>query len=187
MKKWLLPALGTLTLSACTISFVFGLTTNPTIKTEYRLANGQYVGCDDITPKGGGETLHMTQVRVNFSTNADLQKVTVRLDGEQTNGRDNDFVQTFNKADIDAVGNNFSVVFEADTAGDRLLPTEVNKEAIVVKAKIKVVTATGKLPGGFRAVVTATSTDGVTATRVSTQVIPVYQNCTVTEVTADSI
>lgn len=187
MKKWLAPTLGALALSACSITFVFGLTTNPTIRTEYRLntANGPFIGCDNITPLGGGSTIHTTQVRVSFATNADLASATVALDGLLTNNRDNDFVKEVPKSQIQGENSNLSILFQADSSGDLFLPTGVSKEGIIVVPapnKVKVVTASGKLDGGFRAKVTAVSKDGARSTRTGTQVVPVYTTCTVVDV-----
>lgn len=188
MKKWLLPvALGTVTLSACSVAFVLSLTSTMQIRTEYRTADGTFVGCDRVTNLNNTES-STTLVALKFNTNADLDALELGLYSETRQKVDDKFRTSVPASALSSDATSYSFVFRADSQTNPL-PASVDKQAIVVVPKgddkVKIVTVSNKV-GDFRGWVRATA-DNVTATFTSGAKVPVYQNCTVTQITNDNI
>lgn len=190
MKKVLLAAVGLSgVLASCgSVAVGDGAIAQVTgIRTEYRLSNGQFVGCDNVL-NNGVQGIARTQVAVYFNVTGTVQSVSVGLRGNTDNRYDGNYNATFSGSEFDSIGgNSYKVSFDASPATGGFLP-----QAIVVNPvdrTVKLVTAEN-LVGSFYADLTIrNATDSATASTRSlgNGNIPVYTNCYVQRDTGETI
>lgn len=157
------------------------------IRTEYRLSNGQFVGCDNVL-NNGVQGIARTQVAVYFNVTGNVQSVGVGLRGNTSSSYDGNYNANFSGSDFDSTGgNSYKVTFDASPANGGFLP-----QAIVVNPvdrTVKVVTAEN-LGGSFYADLTisnGTSSATASTRSLSNGNIPVYANCYVQSTTNETI
>lgn len=191
MKKVLLAAVGLSgVLASCGGSVVVGdgaIARVNGIRTEYRLSNGQFVGCDNIL-NNGVQGIASTQVAVYFDVAGTVQSGAVGLRGNTSSAYDGNYNTTFSGSDLDAIGgSSYKITFDANPANGGFLP-----QAIVVNPtdrNVKIVSVSN--PGGsFYADLTISNGSGsaTASTRsLSNGNIPVYTNCYVQATTNETI
>lgn len=190
MKKVLLAAVGLSgVLASCgSVAVGDGAIAQVTgIRTEYRLSNGQFVGCDNVL-NNGVQGIARTQVAVYFNVTGTVQSVSVGLRGNTDNRYDGNYNATFSGSEFDSIGgNSYKVSFDASPDNGGFLP-----QAIVVNPVdrfVKIVTV-NNLGGSFYADLTIrNATDSATASTRSlgNGNIAVYNNCYVQATTNETI
>ncbi|GEM44904.1 hypothetical protein [Deinococcus cellulosilyticus] len=192
MKKWLLPLFGTLALAACSNALILTLTSSMDIRTEYRTAGGEYVGCDNVEPLNSNTpSITTTLVALRFNTNADLDSAELGLYSTTLGKVDPGFKTSVPANQLNSNATSYSFVFKADTSNNNPLPAQVGKQGIVVvpkgEDKIKIVSVGNQQPlGAFKGWVQATA-DGTRATFVSTNSFKVYNRCSIEQITTEDI
>lgn len=189
MKKSLgIVGVISLGLVSCGITPDFSLLVGmPTLKTEWRTQGGTFVGCDEVR---NGEALYSTktQVRASFSAVGELDRADLNLQGEDNNStiEDDDFVAVFRKDNgLENSGDDYTVLFDANSATGNYLPAGVGQQGIIVKPtprNIKVVSVREQdrpyLNAGFHANLVGYSLSGQSAIAPQSNTIPVYRKCT---------
>lgn len=187
-------------LASCGVSGDFRTSvTIPGVATEYRVGSlaGPSVACDVLYDSPASNVSRQilktdTIVKAQFTSTGTLGKATVRLDGVETNERDQQFKATFEGANLNRDGTQYTIRFTADTSAEQFLPTSIRPQGITVNpapTKVRIVSVNeaqrvGGTNSGFRAVVQGTSDQGSLTPEVfSTTTIPVYSECTQTSVT----
>ncbi|WP_234009154.1 hypothetical protein [Deinococcus sp. NW-56] len=188
MKKMLLGAVGlSAVLASCGVGGApdgSGTGRVSQVRTEYRLASGQFVACDNVN-----NATASTQVSVYFQVAGAVQNVTVGLRGNTTSQYDNNYSATATGQQLAAIGNgSYRLTFNANPTTGGLLP-----QAIIVtptQGKVKVVTATGRA-GSFHAALTVntgTSNYAFTSRALPTNGnVEVYTSCTIVSTTTEDV
>ncbi len=153
------------------------------LRTEYRTTAGAYVACDNVAYPDG-TTTSTTQVAAAFNATGDVSSVQVALHGNSTAKYDNNYVATFTREQLDAVGgNDFVALFDAD-ASKNVLPQSITVNP--ARRYIKIVTPVGDSPGSFRTDITLTN-EGNSGTAFGLTNIAVYTGCNVTSKTDEQL
>ncbi|ULH15942.1 hypothetical protein MF271_04745 [Deinococcus sp. KNUC1210] len=161
------------------------------VKTEYRTADGTYVGCDNVS---NTSTPSQTTVATTFTLAGSISAVNVNLKGNSNGDYDNNYNATFYPGDITNAGaQSYKATFVADSSlpnSTGFLPQSVHPQGIVVNPNtttyVKLVT-TDSPQGSFRSVVTVTSTTGQVISGTANRTIPVYSGCNVISTTTETL
>lgn len=152
------------------------------VRTEYRLASGQFVACDNVN-----NATATTQVSVYFQVAGAVRDVTVGLRGNTTSQYDNNYRATATGQQLAAIGNgSYRLTFTANPATG-LLP-----QSIIVtptQGKVKVVNATNRA-GSFHAALTVntgTANYGFTSRLIPNGNVDVYTTCTIVSTTGEEV
>lgn len=188
MKKRLsIVGVISLGLVSCGITPDFSLIVyQPTLKTEWRTLEGDFVGCDKVWD---GEVLYSTktQVRASFSAVGELDRADLSLKGEDNNStiEDDDFVAVFRKENgLENSGDDYTVLFDANSATGNYLPAGVGQQGIIVRPKARTIKEVRAyqadrpyVNAGFHAHLVGYSVSGQSATAPKSNAIPVYRQC----------
>lgn len=173
------------------------------LKTEYRLASGEYVACNDVDREGFFKLFNYdwnkeTQVSVPFTVEGNVGSVNVELVGSSSK-QNNGFDLEVSGAELKRMSqglntNQFRVLFEADVDKGHILPTSIKVSPIkiaITPRTIKEVTVSD-LKGSFFVNVKLRNDSGTAESnpfRVAgvSQQIKVYGKCVITKDTKASL
>ncbi|WP_245576197.1 hypothetical protein [Deinococcus murrayi] len=152
------------------------------VRTEYRLASGQFVACDNVN-----NMTATTQVSVYFSVAGNVQTVDVGLRGNTTSQYDNNYRTTVTGQQLAAIGNgSYRLTFTANPASG-FLPQSITVNP--VRAKVKLVSASNKA-GSFHAALavnTGTANYSFNSRFIPNGNVDVYTTCTVLSTTNEDV
>lgn len=174
------------------------------LRTEYRLASGEYVACNDVDKNhflGLFKTdwNKKTQVSVPFTVSGNVASVEIELVGSRSK-QNNGFITTVTGEDLKKMSvsagntNEFRALFDADVDQGRILPTGIEVKPIVVSNEprfIKQVQATEPL-GSFFVNIKLTNNSGTAESnplRVggTSKEIKVYRSCLIEKATTEKL